>query len=95
MAVFRSAEVAMATALSIQAALVVHDWSPVPPLRVRIGVHTGWSEPIGSGYVGAVVNRARYVADAGHGGQVLVSGSAAATLSPPDGFAFVSRGFIG
>lgn len=92
LAVFRSAEVAIATAVSIQAALVVHDWSPVPPLRVRIGVHTGWSEPIGSGYVGAVVNRARHVADAGHGGQVLVSASAAATLSPPEGFAFVSRG---
>jgi predicted ATPase/class 3 adenylate cyclase len=45
------------------------------PLKVRMGLHTG--EPIVTveGYVGIDVHRAARIAAAGHGGQILVSGS--------------------
>ena len=43
------------------------------PIRVRVGIHTG--EPLlgEAGYVGMDVHRAARIADAGHGGQVLLS----------------------
>ena len=91
-AVFRSAEGALRSALRAQVALAEHDWSPLPALRVRIGIHSGWSEPIGDEYTGSVVNRAMHVAEAGHGGQVIVSSSAAALVAVPSGCEFVSRG---
>lgn len=91
-AVFRSAEGALRTALKAQAAIAGQDWLPVQPLRIRIGIHTGWSEPIGDRYAGSVVHRAEQVADAGHGGQVILSSSSAAVVAVPSGCAFVSRG---
>jgi predicted ATPase/class 3 adenylate cyclase len=48
------------------------------PIRVRIGVHTGTPLVTDEGYVGADVHRAARIAAAGHGGQVLVSSTAAA-----------------
>jgi class 3 adenylate cyclase len=47
------------------------------PVRVRIGVHTGTPIATDEGYVGMDVHRAARIAAAGHGGQVLVSGSTA------------------
>ncbi len=43
------------------------------PVRVRVGVHTGDAVVAEQDYVGLDVHRAARVADAGHGGQVLVS----------------------
>jgi predicted ATPase/class 3 adenylate cyclase len=50
------------------------------PIRVRMGVHTGTPFVAEEGYVGVDVNRAARIAAVGHGGQVLVSSSAAALL---------------
>jgi predicted ATPase len=50
------------------------------PIRVRMGIHTGTPVLTGEGYVGADVHRAARIAAAGHGGQVLISSSAAALL---------------
>ncbi len=50
---------------------------PVEPVRVRMGVHTGMPLVTDQGYVGEDVHRAARIAAAGHGGQVLVSGSTA------------------
>ena len=47
------------------------------PIRVRVGLHTGTPFLANEGYVGHDVHRAARVADAGHGGQVLVSASTA------------------
>jgi class 3 adenylate cyclase len=47
------------------------------PVQVRIGVHTGTPIATDEGYVGMDVHRAARIAAAGHGGQVLVSGSTA------------------
>lgn len=50
------------------------------PIKVRMGIHTGTPHLADEGYVGVDVHRAARIAAAGHGGQVLVSASAAALL---------------
>lgn len=82
MAVFIDGGDALDAAMAGQAGIAAEDWAPVPPLRVRMGIHTGWCEPAGADYFGAVVGRAARIADAGHGGHVLLSGTSAAVLDP-------------
>ena len=48
-------------------------------MRVRIGIHTGEPVVTDEGYVGADVHRAARIMGAGHGGQVLVSETTAAS----------------
>ena len=45
------------------------------PIRVRIGIHTGTPLRTDEGYVGVDVHRAARIGAAGHGGQVLISGT--------------------
>jgi predicted ATPase/class 3 adenylate cyclase len=71
--VFRSPVGAVRAAVAAQRALAAHAWSPGPPLRVRMGLHTGEGIPGGDDYVGLDVNRAARIADAAHGGQVIMS----------------------
>jgi class 3 adenylate cyclase len=47
-----------------------------------MGVHTGEVEERGGNYFGPAVNRAARLMAAGHGGQVLVSGTTAALAGP-------------
>ena len=72
-AVFTSPTAAVRAAVAAQRALAAHDWSPAPPVRVRVGVHTGEGILGGDDYVGLDVHRAARIADAAHGGQVIVS----------------------
>jgi predicted ATPase/class 3 adenylate cyclase len=71
--VFTSPPAAVRAAVAAQRALTAHDWSPAPPVRVRMGVHTGEGTLGGDDYVGIDVHRAARIADAAHGGQVIVS----------------------
>lgn len=82
MIAFERASHAIYCALDIQRALADEPWPPeMGELMVRIGVHTG--EPF-LGYdangqpdfFGPMVNRAARVADAGNGGQTLISSAA-------------------
>lgn len=50
------------------------------PIRVRIGIHTGVPLVTDEGYVGVDLHRAARIAAAGHGGQVLVSSTTAASV---------------
>jgi len=52
------------------------------PVRVRMGIHTGQPTRTAEGYVGLDVHRAARICAAGHGGQVLVSLTTRALLSP-------------
>src|SRR5919204_2119189 len=70
---FRSPAGAVRTAIAAQRGLAAHDWSPGPPLRVRMGVHTGEGTLGGDDYVGIDVHRAARIADAANGGQVILS----------------------
>ena len=49
-------------------------------VRVRVGVHTGTALHTEEGYVGVDVHRAARIADAAHGGQVLMSEATAALV---------------
>jgi predicted ATPase/class 3 adenylate cyclase len=71
--VFASPARAVRAAVAAQRGLAGHDWSPAPPVRVRMGVHTGEGTLGGDDYVGIDVHRAARIADAAHGGQVIVS----------------------
>src|SRR5919112_4355011 len=53
---------------------------PGPPVRVRMGLHTGDGVLGGDNYVGLDVNRAARIAAAAHGGQVIVSGATRALV---------------
>jgi predicted ATPase/class 3 adenylate cyclase len=70
---FRSPAAAVRAVVAAQRGLAGHDWSPGPPLRVRMGLHTGEGTLGGDDYVGLDVHRAARIADAAHGGQVVVS----------------------
>ena len=64
-------------------------------LRVRMGIHTGEAVQRGEdNYVGAAIIRTARIRNAGHGGQILVSDSAAAIAGDalPEGAALVDLG---
>ena len=73
--VFRAPVGAVEAAVAAQRGLAAHDWSPDPPLRVRMGLHTGEGVRGGDDYVGIDVNRAARISGAAHGGQVIISGA--------------------
>jgi predicted ATPase/class 3 adenylate cyclase len=66
---------AVRAAAAAQRGLHGHRWPPGFPLRVRMGIHTGEGVLGGDDYVGMDVNRAARIAQAAHGGQVLLSGA--------------------
>ena len=56
-----------------------HD--PGPGIRARIGLHTGRATVTPEGYVGLDVHRAARIGASGHGGQIIVSSTAASLLA--------------
>ena len=66
---------ALHVALVAQRALARHSWPVDTELKVRMGVHTGVVQSTELGWVGLALHQAARLCDAGHGGQVLVSGS--------------------
>jgi len=86
-AVFSSPRACVAAVLEMQRALQGRAWPAGAQVRVRMGVHCGEAAATATGLVGLEVHRAARVAAVGHGGQVLVSESAAALVRdwlPPD-----------
>lgn len=77
-AAFPDANAAIRACMDAQVALSEHEW-PEPDGRplVRMGLHSGFAEPVGGEYVSPEVHRAARVAAAAHGGQVLCSGATA------------------
>jgi predicted ATPase len=71
-AAFTRASDAVAAARRAQSALEAAAW-PGPALRVRMGLHIGEADERGGDYFGPVVSTAARVAEAGHGGQVLLT----------------------
>lgn len=63
---------AVSAALAAQQSLGSESWE-VGDLRVRMGLHTGVAQEREGDYFGPTVNRAARIADAGNGGQVLIS----------------------
>jgi ABC-type oligopeptide transport system substrate-binding subunit/class 3 adenylate cyclase/ABC-type transporter Mla MlaB component len=77
---FQRATDAVNAVVEIQRALAAHNWLEGVEVRVRMGLHTGepWVED--EGYVGMDVHRAARIAHVGHGGQVLLSETAASLV---------------
>jgi class 3 adenylate cyclase/CheY-like chemotaxis protein len=73
-AVFDRASQAVSAALGAQKAVASNSWPDGATVRIRIGLHTGVArEDERNDYVGIEVHRASRIADAAHGGQVLLS----------------------
>ncbi|HEY6628602.1 MAG TPA: adenylate/guanylate cyclase domain-containing protein [Acidimicrobiia bacterium] len=82
-AAFANAADAVRAALAIQRSLRDLQSGEKPSARVRIGVHSGSPARTETGYVGLPVNTAARVCNAGHGGQILISGTTRDELSTP------------
>ena len=80
---FADARQAVDAALDAQRALAAAAWPRgIEPPHVRMGVHTGYVERTGLGYVGLEVHRAARVGAAAHGGQILLVTGARTALRP-------------
>ena len=79
-AAFARAAEAVEAAVDAQRSLGAESWPSETPLRARMGLHTGEAQERGGDYFGSALNRAARVMSAGHGGQVLVTGSTAAVV---------------
>jgi class 3 adenylate cyclase/tetratricopeptide (TPR) repeat protein len=93
-AAFSSPRACVAAAVQMQQALESYAWPAGERLRVRMGVHTGEASDTAVGPVGLDVHRAARVAAVAHGGQVLVSETAAALVRDalPPGAALIDLG---
>jgi class 3 adenylate cyclase len=75
-AVFGDSAAALRAALAIQEELAGTAWPSASIVRVRAGIHRGAPALTSVGYVGVDVHIAARVADAAHGGQILLSAPA-------------------
>lgn len=75
--VFPTVSPAVNAALACQRALLAEDWLQVGPIRVRMAIHVGDAEEREDDYFGPSVNRVARLLSTGHGGQILLSFSAA------------------
>jgi len=70
---FKSAPSALNAAADATRALASHPWPQQVKVKVRMGLHTGEGIFGGDNYIGLDVHRAARIANAGHGGQILLS----------------------
>ncbi len=80
MAVFAAPGSAVAAGIAAQRALLDEPWPETCAIRVRMGIHTGEAERRGGDFFGPAVNRTARIMSAGHGGQILLSGSTVAVV---------------
>ena len=76
-AVFQEVQPALRAALAGQEQIRDHAWPDGIVVKVRMGLHTGVPHLGEEGYTGLDVIRASRISSAGHGGQVLLSSTAA------------------
>jgi predicted ATPase/class 3 adenylate cyclase len=79
-AIFESAGDAVAASIQAQREIAKQEWQTPEPLRVRMGMHTGDSEERDGDYFGPTLNRTARIMAAAHGGQILVSDTAATAV---------------
>jgi predicted ATPase/class 3 adenylate cyclase len=74
-AAFARAGAALNAAAEMQRALLEHPWPAGRQVRVRAGIHSGEVSRTDRGYVGMALHEVARITAAGHGGQVLASGT--------------------
>ena len=79
-AVFSSPRACVSAVIEMQRAIAAHEWPSGEQLRVRMGVHSGEATDTSAGLVGLDVHRAARIAAVAHGGQILLSATAAALV---------------
>ena len=90
---FSDADEAVAAAVEAQRSLLGFPWLHGSPVLVRMGLHTGSAAIVDSDYVGFDVHRASRIANAAHGGQVVVSAQTHRAVSGAiDGVGFLDLG---
>ena len=84
-AAFSAPSAALEAALQAQQALLMEDWGVIGPLKVRMGVHIGEADKRDGYFFGSCLNHVARLMSAAHGGQILVSKTAALVSSelPP------------
>jgi predicted ATPase/class 3 adenylate cyclase len=94
MAVFGSTRDAVSACVTAQHGLASEPWGETGILNVRMGLHAGEAEVRAEDYFGPAVIRASRIMSVGHGGQVLLSGTAAALVMDqlPDGAELLDLG---
>jgi class 3 adenylate cyclase/pSer/pThr/pTyr-binding forkhead associated (FHA) protein len=93
-AAFPRATLALKAAVEAERKLVKHTWPEDVTVRVRVGIHTGEPWTGETGYVGMDIHRAARIANAGYGGQVLISESTYAIVRDelPNGVSLLDLG---
>ena len=84
LAAFSAASAAAEAALSAQRAMRDESWPEGITVRVRIGLHTGTPSYSDEGYTGLDIVRAARIAQAGHGGQIILSEATLTALDEHD-----------
>jgi predicted ATPase/class 3 adenylate cyclase len=79
--IFRRAVDAVSAAIDAQRAVAAEAWPAEGTVRVRMGLHTGEIENIGTDVIGYAINRAARIAAVAHGGQVLLSDATRALVA--------------
>ena len=94
LSVFEAPAPALLAAVDLQRALGRQSWPGGAQCRIRIGVHTGRPTLTESGYVGVAMSTVARVCNAGHGGQIVVTGATKAALgaAAPDAVRLRSLG---
>ena len=86
-AAFGEPAAAARAAVAAQRLLLHEHWAEMPPLRVRMALHTGEADARDGDYFGPPLNRVARLLAVAHGGQILLSGTVWALLrdNPPHG----------
>ena len=77
MAIFAAPLDAVSAGIAAQRTLGDEPWPRMCAIRVRMGIHSGEADSRGGDFFGPAVNRTARIMAAGHGGQILLSGSTA------------------
>ena len=80
--VFDGAVDAVAAAVEAQRALGAEAWPAGVEVKVRMGLHSGEASSSAAGLVGLDIHRAARIAAAAHGGQIVVSDTVRALVTP-------------
>ncbi|MCC7491952.1 MAG: tetratricopeptide repeat protein [Fimbriimonadaceae bacterium] len=92
LAAFVDSTAAVLAAVTMQQVLGEAVHPPVGRLKVRIGIHRGPAVRREGDFFGPTLNRCARLMAAGHGDQILVSGSAASDLVLPAGWGLLDLG---
>ena len=93
-AVFASPRCALEASVEIQRRLSTRPWPDELDVRIRSGLHAGYPTLREENYIGMAVHTTARIADAAHGGQLVISDDTRTALTDmaPDGVRFRSLG---